>query len=142
MSPSEASASSECCIPSVTEAGCASRAHLRPASGARSLGSARKRSIPSFIELQGKRFGMVEIRLAGRMAQRPVRKCSVRVLDDCREAERKLAAGKLRRQTLEVHSGLELEPVCAGTHGDLRIERIVGQRRAVPALTEWVRGPL
>ena len=49
MSPQAASASSECIRSAVTEAGCASSATRRPASGARSAGSPISRSMPNFI---------------------------------------------------------------------------------------------
>ena len=48
-SPQAASASSECVRSCVTEAGCASKATRRPASGARSAPSARSRSMPNFM---------------------------------------------------------------------------------------------
>ena len=49
MSPQAKSASSECVRSCVTEAGCASKATRRPASGARSAPSARSRSMPNFM---------------------------------------------------------------------------------------------
>ena len=49
MSPQAASASSECVRSAVTEAGCASSATRRPASGARKAGSAIRRSMPNFM---------------------------------------------------------------------------------------------
>src|SRR5262245_49194886 len=101
--PAAASASSECASSRVTEAGCASSATRRPASGFASARSPTSRSMPNFIELERERLRMVEVRLAGRVAQRPVRKASAVLLDHRRQADAQLSLRlqRNRRRQLE-----------------------------------------
>src|SRR6266702_6617968 len=132
-------ASSECVRSRVTDAGCARSATRLPASGLRSAGSSSSRSIPNFIELQRERFAVVEIRLAGRMPERPVGQRAAFVLDDRRQADRKTSAVS---QAVEAYAPLDLEPACGAAHGNARIQLLVRERNAVAIALKRVRGPL
>src|SRR5712692_7904152 len=132
-------ASSECTRSRVTDAGCASSATRLPASGRRSAGSSSSLSMPSFIELQRERFAVMEIRLAGRMPERPVGQRAVFVLDDRRQADRKTSAVS---QAIEAYAPLDLEPACGAAHGNARIQLLVRERNAVAITLKRVRGPL
>src|SRR6187455_204278 len=86
LTPAATSASSECARPAVTDAGCASSATRLPASGLRNALSASSRSIPNFIERQGKGVLVMEVRLARRVPQCPVRQRAAGLFDHGRQA--------------------------------------------------------
>src|SRR5689334_14632741 len=132
-SPHAASASSECTSPAVTEAGCARRATRRPASGRRSFASSTRRSMPSFIELEGERVAMVEVRLRQRMAQRPVRERACLVLDHGGQAEAQSSAENAGDLALHLEGTFH-----AGA--DPR-RRAVERRAALAIARETVGGP-
>src|SRR6266850_2441783 len=133
-SPSAASASSECTRSRVTDAGCASSATRRPASDFRSARSSSRRSIPNFIELRDERIGVVEIRLAGRVLERPIRKSAVFVFHYRRKRQR-------QRRPVDPYKGVELQFFPAVTHANAGIQLLIHERRAVAIACERVRGP-
>src|SRR3954469_9915108 len=118
---SEASASSEWARFASTDAGCATSAMRRPASGWRSALSSSSRSIPNFIELQGKGVAMMEIRLSGGVPERPVRKRGVVFFDDGGQSEHELP----RRRN--PHAGAELERLGRAAHRDRRFLACIGR---------------
>src|SRR5688572_12707576 len=130
--PVSPSASSECTSSCVTDAGCARSATRRPASGLRNALSSTRRSMPSFIELQGECVRVMEIGLAGRMTERPLRARALLVLDHCGETDpnpsRRIS--DLCRQ---------LEPSRRPYHDDGRVGD--GERTSFPVTGELVRGP-
>src|SRR5574341_604784 len=131
--PACASASSECASACVTEAGCASSATRRFASGLRSAGSSSSRSIPNFTDLERESRAVVKVRLARRMPQRPVRERARRVLDHRGEADEELAV-RVRGQARG-----ELEPRVAARDGDARIRD--GERASFAIALEGVSRP-
>src|SRR3954471_25020365 len=124
-SPSPANASSECTSSRVTDAGWASNAMRLPASGRRRLRSSSSRSRPNFIDLERECFGVVEVRLARRVAQRPVRKRAIVVLQDRGEAKGERAAQVVRREAREVDERIEVQPPLRRLHRDLRVQGFV-----------------
>src|SRR6188508_1515660 len=134
LMPAAESASSECARPPVTDAGCASNATRRPASGLRSALSASSRSMPNFIELQSEGVLVMEVRLAGRVAQRPVRQRAVGLFDDRRQANAQSAF------FVKADLRAEIEPARRALHADLRIGP--DERHALAIAREAVGRPL
>src|SRR3979490_1322225 len=134
-SSSAASASSECTRSRVTDAGCASSAKRRPASDFRSARSSSRRSIPNFIDFRGERIGVVEIRLAGRVLERPIGKSAVLVFHYRRKRQR-------QRRSVDPYKGVELQLFPAATPANAGIQFPIHERRAVAIARERVRGPL
>src|ERR1700682_2016406 len=144
ISPGAASASRECLRSRVTEAGCASNATLRPARGRRRLGSASNRSIPNFIEFQGERIGVMEIRPARRVPEGPVGKPAVPIFDYRGHGERELRRVMQRRYAIKAYQGAELKLVCGFARGHLWNQRQLprgGERPALAIARERVRRP-
>src|SRR5919204_3719223 len=135
MPSSDVRASSECTSSRVTDAGCARSAMRLPSSGLRNARSSSSRSIPNFIELERKARGVVKIRLSGRMFERPVRKDASLVFDHCAKRNGACVCGTR-------YARLELEPLFAAPHGDARIERRIGERRAFAVAPALVGRPL
>src|SRR5438128_6622928 len=142
MSERPARASSECTSSRVTDAGCASSATRLPASGRRSLRSLTSRSIPNCIELQRKGARVVEVGLAARVLERPVRQAATRFFNDHRQAKRQRRphiGG--RRDSREIHERVEIEPRYARLDSDLRVQGFVGECRALAVSGERISGP-
>src|SRR5688572_5736880 len=131
--PAAASASIECTRLRVTEAGCASSATRRPLRRFASAGSSASRSMPNCIELHREGVRVVKVRLAGRMAQRPIRNRAALLLDHGRKAELQLLAS-------HIDAGRELEPLAAALHRNRRRSRLRLPTFAVGG--EAVRRPL
>jgi hypothetical protein len=105
-------ASSECVRSAVTEAGCASSATRRPASGARKAGSAIRRSMPNFMvhgrrKFERKAIGVMEVRLAGWMRQGPIGHAAALVFDQRRQAETPRGFARQIRQAIQLQRGLQ-----------------------------------
>src|SRR5262245_9878645 len=133
--PAAASASSECASSCVTEAGCASSATRRPASGFANARSPTSRSMPNFIELQRERLRMMEVRLARRVPQRPVRELPAVFLDHRGQADAQLAL------SLQPDRRRQLEPSRLLPDEDAGLERIALQLTLAVTL-ERIRRPL
>src|SRR5262249_34834012 len=141
MSGSAASASRLCVRSGVTEAGCASSATRLPASGARSARSCSRRSMPNFIELEREGVAMVEGGLARRVLQRPVRHAAGVLGDDHGEPEAQARARVCGRKARQLDECIEVEALVARLDRDLRIERLIDQRRALAVAAECIGGP-
>src|SRR5688500_1707415 len=134
FTPAAARASSECTRPALTDAGWASSATRRPASGLRKPGSSSSRSMPNFIELQSEGVAVGEVGLSRRMAQRPVRRRAVGFLDHRRQAKAQFACGWMK------DARFQFQDRVSALQGDFRIRR--RQRHALAVALEAVRRPL
>src|SRR5207249_11358163 len=130
-----ASASSEDTRSRDTDAGCASSATRRPASGFRSARSSSRRSIPNCIEFRGERIGVVKVRPAGRMLERPIGQSAVFVFHYRRKRQRQY-------RSVDPYEGVELQSFPAAANGNAGIELLIHERHALAITRERVRGPL
>ena len=91
---------------------------------------------------QHEAFVVVEVRPAGRVAQRPVRQRAVIRLEHRRQSETKRVVTVARRESVERHERVELESATFPAHDDRGRHPIVVEGSSVSIRTERVHRPL
>ena len=94
------------------------------------------------LQPQDEAVGVVKVRPAGRVAQRPVRQRAVIGLDHRRQGETERGMAVARRESIERDERVELEPVAVPAHDDRGRQPIVAERSAVAIRAERVDRPL